>query len=591
MTQIQHTETREIYSIELQKGAGEEYKPCPVCSESRRKSRKPSFSWNHDKGAGKCHHCGASFTAPTEKPYSESEKQEPLPPLNNTQLSDKTLSYFRQRGIGTTTVKRNGITEAKHFMPQAGRERNCICFNYFVRGQHVNTKFRDGEKNFTQVKGADKYFYGLDDVQDAESIIIVEGEFDKLAFEEAGYKNCISVPDGALQPNQTYSNDKLRFIENSYDYLKHAERFYLATDTDPPGQSLREELARRLGMYRSYLVDFRDYKDANDALIKGGPDYLAGCIQEARLYPIKGVKTFEDVRDGIFELYENGIQTAVQTGLPTLDKHANFGQGWLTVLTGIPSHGKSSFMDQVMVLLAQKGYRFGVFSPEHDIRLHFQRLARILMGKQFFGGEEQMTRQDLDFAIKFLSDHIFSIRPDVQEKSLDKVLEVGKETIGRYGVHFLLIDPWGSLQHTYENEHRFVKEALGKLNDFKIEYNAHICVVAHPKKMHKKGPDYEIPTAYDIAESSHFYNQSDQVLTIYYNHEEELTELHIQKVKFQGILGETGIVSFSHDKKTNRFTETGTGVNPGGAVPKPDSPAEPPEMGAKDDTSGGEPPF
>lgn len=28
-------------------------------------------------------------------------------------------------------------------------------------------------------------------------IIQVEGELDKLAMEEAGYRNCVSVPDGA----------------------------------------------------------------------------------------------------------------------------------------------------------------------------------------------------------------------------------------------------------------------------------------------------------------------------------------------------------------------------------------------------------
>ena len=37
-----------------------------------------------------------------------------------------------------------------------------------------------------QVKGAEKVLYGLDDIKGAETIIIVEGELDKLALEEAG---------------------------------------------------------------------------------------------------------------------------------------------------------------------------------------------------------------------------------------------------------------------------------------------------------------------------------------------------------------------------------------------------------------------
>lgn len=578
MTEIQDLETKTIYSVELNKRTGEEHKPCPHCSKDRKKQRQPSFSWNHDKGKGYCHHCYKTFGTPAYHTYKE-KPPDPVPALNNTKLSDKTLNYFRERGISTTTIKRNGITEGKRYIPQVGKERNCIWFNYFVQGEHVNTKFRDAEKNFTQVKGAPKYFYGLDDIEAVESVIITEGEFDKLSFEEAGFTNCISVPDGALQPNQNYSDEKLKFIENSYDYIKDAKYFYLATDTDPPGQSLREELARRLGMHKCYLVDFKEYKDANDVL-KAGEDrkYLEQCLEDAKPYPIEGVKTFQDVKEGIVDLYENGLQSNVSTGYPKLDEHANFGQGWLTVLTGVPSHGKSSIMDQIMVLLAEKGYKFGVFSPEHDIRLHFQRLARILMGKQFFGGTDQMSRQDLDFAINFLSERIFSIRPNGEEKTLDKVLEVGKETIGRYGVHFILIDPWGSLQHTYESEHRFAKEALAKLNNFKIEYNAHVCIVAHPKKMQRKaGGVPEIPSAYDIAESSHFYNQTDQVLAIYYNQEEELTEIHIQKVKFEGILGKSGMVSFNHDKPTSRFIEVESGVYPGGVIPKVENEALPEE--------------
>lgn len=44
------------------------------------------------------------------------------------------------------------------------------------------------------MKGAEKVFYGLDDIADSKTVIIVEGEMDKLAMEEAGYLNCVSVP-------------------------------------------------------------------------------------------------------------------------------------------------------------------------------------------------------------------------------------------------------------------------------------------------------------------------------------------------------------------------------------------------------------
>lgn len=83
-----------------------------------------------------------------------------------------------------------------------------------------------------QEKGTERIFYGLDDIKNASEVIIVthlllmslhflssqlalfmflpfnlfhlsssikqvEGEIDKLSMEEAGYCNCVSVPDGA----------------------------------------------------------------------------------------------------------------------------------------------------------------------------------------------------------------------------------------------------------------------------------------------------------------------------------------------------------------------------------------------------------
>lgn len=39
--------------------------------------------------------------------------------------------------------------------------------------------------------------FGLNDIADQPEIILVEGEMDKLALEEAGFFNVASVPDGA----------------------------------------------------------------------------------------------------------------------------------------------------------------------------------------------------------------------------------------------------------------------------------------------------------------------------------------------------------------------------------------------------------
>ena len=74
---------------------------------------------------------------------------------------------------------------------------DALVFPYMRDGELVNIKYRGEDKSFWQVKGAEKILFGLDDIVGAREIIIVEGEMDKLALEQAGFKNVVSVPDGA----------------------------------------------------------------------------------------------------------------------------------------------------------------------------------------------------------------------------------------------------------------------------------------------------------------------------------------------------------------------------------------------------------
>ena len=92
--------------------------------------------------------------------------------------------------------------------------------------------------------------------------------------------------------------------------LKKASRILLATDNDAPGRVLAEELARRLGPERCWLVSWSvppapgspqaaalsdggagaaSYKDANEVLIAAGPSSVRACLAAAVPYPVPGL--------------------------------------------------------------------------------------------------------------------------------------------------------------------------------------------------------------------------------------------------------------------------------------------------------------
>lgn len=112
------------------------------------------------------------------------------------------MSHAAQLGFPTTrtqaTLERNAVRqESNVWSPAANEKVTAAAFPYYRNGKLVNIKYRGPNKTFWQVKGAEKILYGLDDIVNQDWIIIVEGELDKLALEEAGFQNVVSVPDGA----------------------------------------------------------------------------------------------------------------------------------------------------------------------------------------------------------------------------------------------------------------------------------------------------------------------------------------------------------------------------------------------------------
>src|SRR5690606_41513258 len=90
--------------------------------------------------------------------------------------------------------------------------------------------------------------------------------------------------------------------------LQAGTPFLCATVSDLPGQMLKDELARRLGPERCSRVMWDEgIKDANEALVTAGPDYLRMMIEDAEPFPVEGIITANDVARELDDLYDNGI--------------------------------------------------------------------------------------------------------------------------------------------------------------------------------------------------------------------------------------------------------------------------------------------
>lgn len=549
--------TQTEYDVDLRRGSGEEQITCPKCSHLRKKKTMKCFSWSHDKQVGRCAHCESSFVIKSE--MQSTKKEYYLPVFNNrTDLSDKLLKYFLGRGISADTLNRFKVTEGIQFMPQEGKEMNTTQFNYFRNGQMINTKFRTGNKHFKLVKDAELILYNLDAIKDSKEVVIVEGEIDCLSWAEAGYEFCVSVPNGAGK------NQKLEWIENCYSYLENKTKIYIATDDDEPGHALREELARRLGYDRCFKVSLNGYKDSNELLAGSGKESLLNTLKSAKEFPIKGVFTIEDEWDDILDIYHNGMPEGAKSGDKLFDSHLGLMPGELTMVTGIPSHGKSIYLDQISIGLCIKSdWRFGVCSPEsHPASFYFTRLIKRLVGKKF--SKQNINLSELQLCKEWAKDRYHLIKPD-EGYSLDLILESARMLVVRKGIKGLILDPWNRIESGKPSgmqDGEWIVTCLVKIITFAQKNGVHVFLVAHPTKMQKSadGINYLVPNLYSISGSAHFFNMTQNGFTIFRNFVTNLTEIHFQKVKWEH-LGKQGFVEYVYNEENARFFEPGTDPN------------------------------
>ena len=516
---------------------------CPLCSSDRQpknqKAKCSSYDW--ERGLGTCHNCNTTFQLHTYQRKGASEKVYTRP-TNGVlpKTSSKVEAWFNERGITKQTLTELKVGEGKEFMPQTSTNENTIQFNYYVGDQLINVKYRDGRKNFKLYKGAEKVFYNINSVVGYDWCVITEGEMDVLALHEAGIKNCISVPNGA-----TLNNNNLDYLDNCIDYLEDKEKIILAVDQDEAGQTLRQEFIRRLGAEVCYLVDFNNCKDANEYLVKHGSDKLKNVINKATQVPLEGVSTLKDVEDDLKDFVKNGFKPGYQVGLHNFDNIFSTYTGQFITVTGIPSSGKSDFVDQMSIGYNKNyGWKTAFASPENQpTHLHVHKLMRKTW-------QDMPLPSDIDGnkwnqVAEHVNDNFFFI--DMDRYTLEGVLKKGAELVKRKGIKCLVIDPFNKIRDYNAGSadvNAYTLEYLTKIEMFAKKYDVLVIIVAHPTKMYK-GQDGKIeePTMYNIKGGGEWYDASYHGLLVHRDYEAKTTKVKVLKVKFQN-LGENGAESF-----------------------------------------------
>ena len=516
---------------------------CPLCSHDRKPENKKqkcaSYDW--ERGLGTCHNCNSSFQLHTYQRKGASDKEYTRPDLYiENLLKSKAIEWFEARGISQKTLTDLRVGEGPEYMPQTGKMENTVQFNYIIGDQLINVKYRDGRKNFKLYKGAEKVFYNINSIIGYDSCVITEGEMDVLALHEAGITNAISVPNGA-----TLHHNNLDYLDNCIDYFEDKQKIILAVDTDEPGLALRRELVRRLGAEVCYLVDFEECKDANEYLTTYGKEKLKQTIDKARAYPLENVTTFKDIEKDVTDFVTNGFKPGYQVGLQNFDRIFSTYTGQFITVTGIPSSGKSDFVDKMVVgYNANYNWKTAFASPENAPNyLHAHKLMRKVWGDM--PKREDIKGSKWNEVADHINDNFFFI--DMEKYTLESVLRKGAELVKRKGIKCLVIDPFNKVRDKNASSidvNIYTMEYLTKIESFAKKYDVLVFIVAHPTKMYKNNEGkIEEPNMYNIKGGGEWYDASYHGLLVHRDYVLKNTKVKVLKVKFQN-LGENGAECF-----------------------------------------------
>lgn len=550
------TEKEQIVSLAFKAGRGQHRVICPRCAHSRKKSTERTLSIDVDdtRVAWNCWHCsfvGAARMAETKQQSAR------LKPERWFDLTGDAISALASRGISAETARKRGVMCSYEWIPMLNAEVLCFVFPHRAEDKDhvVAAKFRAvKDKGFAMAGSAQSYWLS-DMATPDDDLVIVEGEMDALALVEAGVKNVVSVPHGAsLKPSVKDDGATAAFVFNNKHLYE--KRVIIAVDSDNDGKVLEDELSRRIGRHVCWKVDWPSgCKDGNDVLMAHGPSALRECIERARPWPVAGLYDAENYREKVETIHSNGYGTGYSTGLDKLNEKYTVVPGQVTVITGVPSSGKSELFDMIMVNMAETyGWRFVVSSFENPPDAHLIKLLEKRMRLPFFGAN-RMSKDDVDEGIKWAQRHFtFIEQSDGQPHTIESVLERAKIAVMRYGCRGLVVDPYNYLDRKGENETEFASNLLTKLRLFAVGHDVHVWFVAHPQKLQRLEGKVPIPGGYDISGSAHFFNKADMGVTVHRADEGPGVMVRIWKSRFKWA-GEKGDVWLTYDKLTGRYTD------------------------------------
>jgi len=157
------------------------------------------------------------------------------------------------------------------------------------------------------------------------------------------------------------------------------------------------------------------------------------------------IVTVKSIIEKVRKAKKEGFKSGISTGFDSLDEYFTVKPCELTVVTGIPGSGKTTFIDNICVRMAfQSHWKFAVLSAEN---LPHERHILSLVEKFYRDSLDRISDSDFENVIEFLNDHFFFLNPPESDFTIYKILKLCEQLHFEEQIDCVVIDPWNELEH------------------------------------------------------------------------------------------------------------------------------------------------
>jgi twinkle protein len=413
-------------------------------------------------------------------------------------MSEKVDQWLEKRGLDPELADKMGWGLYVH--QQLGAT---VKIPYMRNGKVVTSQYRAlDKKEFRFASGSEAELWNVDVLSDTSldqyPLIIAEGACDGLALIQSGFHRTVAVPGWS---DKNFDADNYEPFKRNEERIKRAKRIIVAQHADNAGAAMVRAVTNLFSECNvAYTTWPKGCKDANDCLLMYGQEAVTAAVTTAKdIDPPGGLIT------GFTDLPPLPNRSIWKLDIPALDKLMAFRSREISVLTGTPGSGKTTFITWVAHhLVRANDIRVGMGLFETDSTEVLTHLIKLRVPGNYVEDERiEAEKVKLDRNFRLLH------RVDDESQTAHSLGWL-KAMIWKLAVRdhckLIIIDPWNELEHEPakgESVTAYTNYALTRMRQWAEKLDIHICIVAHPRKLARG----ERPDGYSVSDSAAWFNK------------------------------------------------------------------------------------